>query len=68
LAAAATNLIYFPVRLAVTILTAEAGGVTAWLSGGDQHSADALWDATEGQAFMTPAILRGQDPLQFGRN
>lgn len=66
LLAAAANLIYFPARLALTIATAEAGGIAGWMTGGDQRSAGALWDATEGQAFLTPAILEGRERLRFG--
>ena len=64
LGAAAINLFYFPVRLAVTTVTAAAGGLTGFLIGGDQPAATAVWDSTDGQAFITPEILDGSVPLQ----
>jgi hypothetical protein len=64
--AAATNIVYFPVRLALTALTAEAGGVSAWLNGGDHLTARAIWDSTDGQAYVTPNILEGSERLRFG--
>lgn len=66
LLAAATNVVYVPVRLAVTIVSGEIGGATAWLTGGTQSSAYAIWNATEGQAFITPAVFEGRERLRFG--
>jgi hypothetical protein len=66
LAAAAINLVYFPARLLVTVATAGVGGFAGWMSGGDCASAHAVWNATEGQAFITPRILEGRERLQFG--
>ncbi|HVO24927.1 MAG TPA: hypothetical protein VMW56_15000 [Candidatus Margulisiibacteriota bacterium] len=66
LAAALTNTVYFPVRLAMTIATAEVGGITGFLTGGDNVSASAVWNSTEGQGFVTPAILEGRERLRLG--
>lgn len=66
LLAAALNLVYFPARLAVTIGTAGVGGLTGWLTGGDKPAARSVWDATNGQGFITPAILEGRERLRFG--
>ena len=66
LLAATANLVYFPVRLAVTVVTAELGGLTGWLTGGDQPSARAVWNATEGQAFITAGMIEGRETLRFG--
>jgi hypothetical protein len=66
LAAATFNLIYAPVRLALTTVMAGVGGATGWLNGGDYESASALWDSTDGQAFITPTILEGRERLRFG--
>ncbi len=66
LAAALTNTVYFPVRLAVTIATAEVGGLTGFFTGGDNVSASAVWNSTNGQGFITPAILEGRERLHFG--
>jgi hypothetical protein len=66
LAAACANLVYFPVRFAVTVASAEVGGVTGWLTGGDRAAARSVWDSTKGQAFLTPGILQGRERLRFG--
>ncbi|MCK6556663.1 hypothetical protein L6Q96_19115 [Candidatus Binatia bacterium] len=64
LGAAAVNVVYFPVRLAVTTLTAAAGGFTGFMIGGDPEAAAAIWDSTDGQAYITPEILDGSEPLR----
>jgi len=66
LAAAAINVFYFPVRFAVTLVTAEVGGLTGWLTGGDTASARSVWGLTDGQAYIKPAILEGRERLRFG--
>jgi hypothetical protein len=66
LAAAVLNVVYFPVRLAVTLVTAEVGGLTGFLTGGDKPSAHAVWGATDGQPFIEPAIVEGRERLRFG--
>jgi len=67
LAAAAANIIYIPARLAVTLITAELGGLTGWLTAGSRPSAHAVWRLTDGQAVLTPAILEGRERLRFGQ-
>lgn len=64
LGAAAVNIVYFPVRLAVTTLTAVTGGLTGFMIGGDLEAATAIWDSTDGQAYITPDILDGSEPLR----
>lgn len=66
LGAAVTNTVYFPLRLAVTIVTAEVGGLTGFFTGGDDASARSVWSSTNGQAFITPEILEGRERLRFG--
>ena len=67
LAAALLNAVYFPARLVLTIVTAELGGFTGMMTGGDRQAAWAVWDATDGQGFITPAMLEGREPMRFGR-
>ena len=66
LLAAVVNLVYFPPRLVVTIATAGVGGLTGWLTGGDKPAARSVWNATDGQPFITPAILERRERLRFG--
>jgi len=65
-AAAASNIVYFPLRLAITIVTAEVGGLTGWLTGGDEAAARAVWRGTQGQAYITPEVIEGRERLRFG--
>jgi hypothetical protein len=64
--AAFTNIFYMPVRLAVTTVTAELGGITAFLNAADARSARDVWGLTEGQAIITPEMLRGDEMFRFG--
>jgi hypothetical protein len=66
LLAATANVVYFPVRLAVTAVTGVVGGFTGWLTGGDGASTQAVWNSTEGQAFITPRVVEGRESLRFG--
>jgi hypothetical protein len=66
IAAAAANLVYFPLRLTLTALTGELGGLTGWMTGGNRHSERAVCGLTEGQAFITPRVLEGRESLRFG--
>ena len=66
LAAALMNVVYFPVRLAITAVTGEVGGLTGWLTGGDVPAAQSIWSATDGQPYIKPAILEGRERLRFG--
>lgn len=67
IAAAMFNVGYAPVRLAITSTMGGIGGLIGWLNGGDSESAAAIWDNTDGQAFITPAILEHRGRLRFGR-
>jgi hypothetical protein len=60
------NVVYFPVRLAVTAVTGELGGLTGWLTGGDVPAARSIWKSTDGQPYIKPAILEGRERLRFG--
>jgi len=64
--AAAINTVYFPLRLALTLVTAELGGLAGWMTGGEVQSAHAVWNATDGEAYVTPAMLEGRQQLHFG--
>jgi hypothetical protein len=64
--AAFGNIFYTPVRLAVTTVTAELGGMTAFLNAADGDSARDIWRLTDGQAALTPTMLRGDEMFRFG--
>lgn len=64
--AALANIVYFPLRFAVTLVTAAAGGLTGWVTGGDTAAAQAVWQSTDGQAFLRPEVIEGRERLRFG--
>jgi hypothetical protein len=67
LLAALSNIFYFPLRFTVTVVTAEVGGLTGWMTGGDVTAAQAVWRSTDGQAYITPGVIEGRERLRFGR-
>ncbi len=66
LLAAVSNVVYFPVRFVITLVTAETGGFTGWMTGGNEAAAYAVWESTDGQAFIEPEVLEGRQRLHFG--
>ncbi len=66
LLAAVCNLAYFPVRFVITFVTAEVGGFTGWMTGGNEGAAYAVWQGTEGPAYIQPEVLEGRERLRFG--
>jgi hypothetical protein len=67
LLAAVSNILYFPLRLTVTVVTAEVGGLTGWMTGGGKAAAKTVWRSTDGQAYITPEVIEGRERLRFGR-
>lgn len=67
IAAGMFNVVYVPVRFAVTSVMAGLGGTLGWLNGGDCRSAKAIWENTDGQAYITPRMLERHERVRFGR-
>lgn len=65
LGAAALNVIFMPLRLAVTVVFAELGGVTGLLTGGDERAAKDVWGMVGGRNFITPAFVQGKEPMRL---
>jgi len=63
---AVLNLVYVPVRLAVSAVGLTASSLTGWLTAGNQNAADDTWNVFRGQAFLTPSILEGKERLRVG--
>ena len=64
--AAASNLVYTPVKTAMAIVGLFVGGVTGVLTGGDARSAYAIWvPAASGTYVLTAAHLEGSEPIEF---
>lgn len=66
LGAAALNVVFIPVRLAITLVGAELGGVTGMLTIGNEEAASDVWRAVKGQNALTPDIMRGREALRVG--
>lgn len=63
--AVALNLVYVPVRFAVTVVGALLGGLEGLMSAGDQGAAQTIWRLTDGSQVITPAMLDGRQPWTF---
>lgn len=61
------NSVFFPVKLAVGVVGAEAGGFAGFMTGGDEEAAAGIWNVTtDGSYFITPRILDGREPFFWG--
>ena len=64
--AAVGSLIYGPLKVVYATLGLVFGGMAWGLSGGDSDVMDAVvTPAVRGDYVVTPAILRGEQPLEF---
>jgi hypothetical protein len=66
LLAAFANIVFTPVRVAVTAVGAELGGVTGLLTAGNEKAANDVWGLFRGQNVLQPEVLQGREPLRFG--
>jgi hypothetical protein len=66
--AAAGNIVFMPVRVALAAVGAELGGLTGWLTAGNRDAADDIWGLPpfDGQMYLQPAMMHGEEPLQIG--
>jgi hypothetical protein len=66
--AATANIVFMPVRFVLTTIGAELGGLTGWLTAGNTDAARDIWRLPpfDGQTYLQPAILDGEEPLQVG--
>lgn len=65
-AAAFANIVFMPVRLAITVVGAELGGFTGLMTGGNQQSAEDVWHLFRGDNMLTADMMRGEESLRFG--
>jgi hypothetical protein len=69
-AAPVLSAVYFPVKFGVSVAGAFLGGVSGFLTGGNNRAAEGIWHPTVGGTyFITPAILEGECrflPLDHG--
>jgi hypothetical protein len=60
-AAPVLSAVYFPVKFGVSVAGAFLGGVSGFLTGGDDRAAEGIWHPTVGGTyFITPATLTGE--------
>jgi hypothetical protein len=66
LTAALINVVYLPLRVALTGVTAVVGGLTGFMTGGNQEASDAVFGLTNGPQVITPAMLDGRERWHLG--
>jgi hypothetical protein len=64
--AASANILFVPVRFAVTVVGAGLGGMTGFFTGGNIDAAQDVWGVFEGQNYLSPEVMTGQEHLRFG--
>jgi hypothetical protein len=65
LGAAMINVVYVPVRLAVSTVVGVVGGVTGFFLAGDREGAQDVWGLLNGQTIITQDILQGKEEFHF---
>ena len=69
-AAPVLSVVYFPVKFGVGVAGAFLGGISGFLTGGNDRAAEGIWHPTVGGTyFITPAILEGECrflPFDYG--
>jgi hypothetical protein len=67
--AAIGNVVFMPVRIALTTVGAGLGGLTGWLTAGNKNAADDIWRLPpfDGQTYLQPEMLYGEEPLMIGQ-
>ena len=65
--ALAINLVYVPVRFAITVVGAIAGGFEGIFSVGNEEAAETIFGLTDGSQVITPAMLEGRERWTFSR-
>jgi hypothetical protein len=63
--AIAINVVYVPVRFAVTVVGAALGGIEGLISAGNEGAAHDIWGLTDGSQIITPAMLEGRQRWTF---
>jgi hypothetical protein len=56
--------IYFPIKFGTGVAGAALGGVSGFLTGGNERAAEGIWrPMTGGTYFITPQVLDGERPF-----
>src|SRR6185436_5504703 len=65
--ALAINVVYVPVRFALTVVGAMVGGIEGIFSAGDEAASETLWGLFDGSQVITPGMLEGRERWTFSR-
>ena len=69
-AAPVFSVVHFPAKFAMGVAGAFLGGISGFLTGGDDRAAEGIWHPTVGGTyFITPATLEGERrflPFDYG--
>jgi len=66
LGAAFANLVFMPVRVSISVIGAELGGFTGFMTAGNRHAAEDVWALVDGHQILTPEVLQGKENFRFG--
>jgi hypothetical protein len=66
--AAIGNVVFMPIRFALVTVGGELGGLTGWLTAGNENAAHDIWRLPpfDGQTYLQPEMLYGEEPLMIG--
>ena len=66
--AALGNVVFMPVRFVLVTIGGELGGLTGWLTAGNENAARDIWRLPpfDGQTYLQPEMLYGEEPLMIG--
>ena len=59
------NIVYVPVRFALTGVGAVLGGFAGFITFGDRAAAESMWGLTDGSMVITPEMLEGTEQFHF---
>jgi len=63
------NVIYMPFRVALATVGAGLGGLTGWLTAGNEQAAHDIWQLPpfDGQMYLQPDMMYGAEPVEWGQ-
>lgn len=66
IAAAVANVVFIPIRMGISVIGGELGGLVGFLTAGNRDAAHDVWDLFQGQSIITPDMAAGRESLEFG--
>jgi hypothetical protein len=67
--AALGSVLYAPVRISLAAVGSVLGGLTGWLTAGNEQAAQDIWQLPpfDGQMFLQPDMMYGAEPVEWGQ-